>query len=97
MITEEQQVDKYPVASLEPAKLATEQNYYSDEYALKFGARWTGAVNTNWQTAGNWTCGSVPDQYTDVTIVAGAAKCWGAAAALHTAQYFYADTPPGHT
>jgi RHS repeat-associated protein len=28
VITEEQQVDKYPVASLEPAKLATEQNYY---------------------------------------------------------------------
>lgn len=29
VITEEQQVDKYPVASLEPAKLATEQNYYA--------------------------------------------------------------------
>lgn len=48
--------------------------YYSDEYALKFGARWTGAVDTNWQTAGNWSCGSVPDQYTDVTIATGAPR-----------------------
>ncbi len=48
--------------------------YYSDEYALKFGARWTGAVDNNWQTAGNWSCGSVPDQYTDVTIAAGSPR-----------------------
>ncbi len=28
VLTDEQQIDKYPVASLEPAKIATEKNYY---------------------------------------------------------------------
>jgi RHS repeat-associated protein len=28
LLTDEQQIDKYPVASLEPAKIATEKNYY---------------------------------------------------------------------
>jgi hypothetical protein len=49
-------------------------SYYSDEYILKFGMRWTGNVNTDWQNAGNWSCGTVPDQYTDVTIAAGAPR-----------------------
>ena len=29
VLTEEQQIDKYPVASLEKEKLATEQKYYT--------------------------------------------------------------------
>jgi hypothetical protein len=42
--------------------------YFSGEYVLKFGVKWTGAVNTAWENTGNWSCGSLPDQYTDVTI-----------------------------
>jgi hypothetical protein len=45
--------------------------YFSGEYSLKFSMRWTGAVNTNWENPANWSCGSVPDQYTDVTIAGG--------------------------
>lgn len=33
---------------------------------------WTGTVDTDWNTAGNWNCGSVPGFATDVTIVATA-------------------------
>ena len=29
---------------------------------------WTGAVDTLWSDAGNWSCGKVPDANTDVTI-----------------------------
>jgi hypothetical protein len=29
---------------------------------------WTGAVSTNWNTAGNWSCGSVPVNGSDVVI-----------------------------
>jgi hypothetical protein len=49
-------------------------SYYSDEYTLKFGARWNGSVSTDWQHAANWSCGLVPDQYTDVTIAGGAPR-----------------------
>jgi hypothetical protein len=45
--------------------------YYSDEYTLRFGMRWIGTVSNAWQNPANWSCGSIPDQYTDVTIGAG--------------------------
>jgi trimeric autotransporter adhesin len=32
---------------------------------------WTGAVNNLWGTAGNWSCGTVPDANTDVIIGSG--------------------------
>jgi spore germination protein YaaH len=32
---------------------------------------WTGAVNTAWENAGNWSCGKVPDANTNVTINSG--------------------------
>jgi hypothetical protein len=35
---------------------------------LKFAATWTGAVSNAWENPANWSCGRVPDQYTDVTI-----------------------------
>ncbi len=38
---------------------------------LKFASTWTGAVNTAWENAGNWSCGLIPDKYTDVIINAG--------------------------
>jgi endoglucanase len=40
---------------------------------LKFADTWTGAVNNAWETAGNWTCGTVPDANTDVIIPSGTA------------------------
>jgi hypothetical protein len=29
---------------------------------------WTGAIDTAWENAGNWSCGSIPTNNTDVTI-----------------------------
>ena len=33
---------------------------------------WTGAVNTNWDEPGNWTCGAIPSGSTDIVILSGA-------------------------
>jgi Peptidase family C25 len=43
---------------------------FSPEYKLKFAVTWTGAVDTAWEKTGNWGCGILPDQYTDVYIKA---------------------------
>jgi hypothetical protein len=45
-----------------------------NEYTLRFRNVWSGSVNTNWFTAANWSCGLVPDQYTDVTIPSDAPR-----------------------
>lgn len=34
----------------------------------KVGANWTGASSTDWTDTGNWSCGIVPDQYTDMQV-----------------------------
>lgn len=39
-----------------------------NEHTVRFFAIWNGSVNTDWLNAGNWHCGLVPDQYTDVII-----------------------------
>jgi N-acetylneuraminic acid mutarotase len=39
---------------------------------LVFTNYWTGAVNSAWENPANWSCGTVPDNYTDVYIPAGA-------------------------
>jgi beta-glucosidase len=44
---------------------------YSSINTLKFTATWTGAINTDWATAGNWSCDLVPDAHTDVIINTG--------------------------
>jgi hypothetical protein len=44
------------------------------EYTLRFKTLWTGNTSTNWFTASNWSCGTVPDQFTDVVIPSGAAR-----------------------
>ncbi|MFT3683012.1 MAG: IPT/TIG domain-containing protein [Ferruginibacter sp.] len=41
------------------------------ELSLRFVNRWTGALNTEWENAGNWSCGLVPDEYTDVLVETG--------------------------
>lgn len=38
---------------------------------VRFTNSWNGNTNTNWFVAANWSCGLVPDQYTDVIIPGG--------------------------
>ncbi len=45
---------------------------FSNVFTYKVGNNWTGAINTDWTVPGNWSCGTVPDQYTNVQINAGA-------------------------
>ena len=33
--------------------------------------KWTGAINNAWENTGNWSCGSLPDATTEVTIDGG--------------------------
>jgi hypothetical protein len=40
-------------------------------YKIKFANNWNGNANTAWENASNWSCGSVPDSFTDVTITSG--------------------------
>lgn len=44
----------------------------STEYSIKFSLNWTGAVDNNWETPGNWDCNHLPDENTDVFIKSGA-------------------------
>jgi hypothetical protein len=39
--------------------------------AVRFTNIWNGNISTNWFTTTNWSCGIVPDQYTDVIIPGG--------------------------
>jgi hypothetical protein len=41
------------------------------ERTLRFNSLWNGSISNNWFTPGNWSCGAVPDQYTDVTVPGG--------------------------
>lgn len=38
---------------------------------LRFVLTWTGAVNTAWEIPGNWSCSTIPDEFTDVVIPTG--------------------------
>ncbi len=43
---------------------------YSSENTLRFYNRWLGTVDNSWLNSANWSCGAVPNQYTDVIIPA---------------------------
>lgn len=43
----------------------------SIEYTLKYLLAWTGDIDTDWANSGNWSCGVVPDENTDVVINPG--------------------------
>jgi len=43
----------------------------SNAFLLQVANVWTGAVNNLWETAGNWSCGTVPTATTDVIINSG--------------------------
>ena len=47
-------------------------NTYSNVFTLLFTSNWLGTASTAWETAGNWSCGAVPDANTDVYISQGA-------------------------
>lgn len=38
---------------------------------LQFVATWTGATSSAWEDPTNWSCGKVPDSFTDVVINSG--------------------------
>lgn len=42
-----------------------------DETRIVFRNTWTGAINNDWENPGNWSCGTVPDNFTDVVVPAG--------------------------
>ncbi len=44
----------------------------SDTVTIQIGNFWIGAVSTAWENPSNWSCGTVPDNNTDVVINAGA-------------------------
>ena len=44
---------------------------YSPEYILKSGMSWLGTASTAWENPLNWSCNLVPDDKTDVTVIAG--------------------------
>jgi RHS repeat-associated protein len=46
-------------------------NTYSLEFILKFGMTWEGTISNVWENPANWSCNSIPDINTDVTIDAG--------------------------
>lgn len=46
----------------------------STEHTVRFKNEWTGNVSTNWFVTGNWSCGIIPDQYTDVVIPANLSR-----------------------
>ncbi len=41
---------------------------YSQVYTLKFSSNWLGNVDVNWHNPDNWSCGNIPDEFTDVII-----------------------------
>lgn len=44
---------------------------YSTTFLLKFGMKWEGTISSDWFNPANWTCGTVPDENTDVIIEGG--------------------------
>lgn len=44
---------------------------YGGETKIVFANQWKGALNGNWENPLNWSCGSVPDENTEVTVLSG--------------------------
>ena len=40
-------------------------------YTIKFASTWTGNADQTWNNISNWSCGSIPDGFTDVIIPSG--------------------------
>ena len=46
-------------------------NGVSNLFTIRNSNFWTGSINTTWENPANWSCGVVPDAYTDVIINSG--------------------------
>lgn len=46
-------------------------NTYNDVFTLRFATFWEGGISRDWNNPANWSCGTVPNQYTDVVIPGG--------------------------
>ena len=44
---------------------------YSKVFKIKFVNNWTGVVDSSWENPNNWSCGTMPDENTDVVISSG--------------------------
>jgi hypothetical protein len=44
---------------------------YGKVYTIKFRNEWIGISNSSWHESSNWSCGSLPDENTDVIINSG--------------------------
>ncbi|HSK11884.1 MAG TPA: choice-of-anchor Q domain-containing protein, partial [Phnomibacter sp.] len=44
---------------------------YGRVYAIKFRNEWLGPADGSWHNAAHWSCGRVPDEFTDVVISRG--------------------------
>ena len=44
---------------------------YSQSYSIQFQNSFIGSINNLWHEAGNWSCGIVPDAFTDVLLKKG--------------------------
>jgi RHS repeat-associated protein len=42
--------------------------FINQPLVLKFSNTWTGSTNTAWENPANWSCGYVPDEFTEVII-----------------------------
>ena len=56
------------LASIDNITYATFSGYFK----IKAVDRWTGGASTAWEDPANWSCGSVPDSFTNVIINSGA-------------------------
>lgn len=59
-------------------------NFETDLYTIRFYNTWTGAVNNQWENPANWSCGTVPDLFTDVVIQAGSTVVLNSNASIAT-------------
>lgn len=50
---------------------STDFEKFSQEFNVKFQVKWTGDINDDWFNSLNWSCGVVPDEYTDVILPYG--------------------------
>jgi hypothetical protein len=49
---------------------------------------WTGTAGSNWEDPGNWSCGTVPDSYSNVFIPAGAVVVINSNVTIRTLRLF---------
>ncbi len=52
-------------------RCAINGNTFSDITELRISNFWTGSVNSSWENPANWSCGTIPDNFTDVIINSG--------------------------